>query len=440
MAKRMSSVVLKKRLAVSAARGALVVGMLVVSVSAWADAVPVIEVNPGVLIPLADIAGATTDTAANTLLANYYLENINSALDAFFAANGASETGVAATVAASSKQAADTMSLNARTDTLAATSEGIAVNNLLPPNATGGTFSKCAVSQSARAKTDLMNLEANAAHALVRGAANRPSGPAGAAADLKARMTLGMVPCTTATDPDAQTGQALGCAPKWGGQFEGADMTKSALFDHLQLLVPPNYVQPVSGTYQPLPTVTDVKYMPFVAAYSYCMHLTPRRSVAPMAATAEAVMSTQNFSDLTSKSNEALDECMSLLEERAQYASSGMPGTKYPDMYTDQYTSCVDDEYDGIIDDATDCKTNGRSALQAMYDSAYRVEAAGYSAGYLAGADRATLMAEERTAYADEAAFDAYIQREKMLLNQAIASTQSSASGVYTSPMSSIVK
>ena len=451
---------------------AVIAGTLALSSTARADVVPVIDVGPQNVAAWIGTAGSTADTAANTLdmllaigqygvgqytygTVLYYLSNINDVLDAQFGVQQEGAIGGEAITALSDQVMTDTIDANARTNTLALTDEWIAVNNMLPPNGLGGAsatyYSKCAVTQSARAKSDLRNLEASAKHMLVRAAGNRPSGPDAVSADLKARMALGLAPCTMKTDPDAQTGKALGCgnaAPSWGDEYEGADLTKSALFDTLQFPVPPNYMKQIRGTYQSLPMVTDAKYMPYVAAYSYCQHLTPRRSAAPMAATADAVMAAENYSDLASKSNEALDQCMDLLEERSQYPSSGAPGSKYVDMYTDQYTQCVDDAYNGIIDtagkgnasDPSDCKANGRSALQAMHDAAYRTESAGYSAGYLAGADRPTLMGEERAALADEASFDAYVQHEKTLLNQAIASTQSSPAGVNTSPLSTIVK
>ena len=452
MVKRMEMVAKKKRLGCLVGHLGAVALMLLMTSPAHAQGIPVmdldVEINTGFIMDAIGLPGAGPFTPGTVL---NYLANINDILDAEFGEADAVSIGDQTVTAMSAQVMADTIDNNARTNTWVAEDEKIAVNSKLPPNGIGGQFSKCAVSQAARAKTSEKKLLSSAAHALAASAANRPSGTAAISADLSAEMKLGLIPCTSASDPDALTAQKLGCANlntnAWADKFEGFSRTMAIIFDNLQFPVPPAFVESIKrGTYQPLPSPASIagattpdQYMPFIAAYNYCQHLTPRRSVAPNANTADAVMALENYTDITPEAHQALDECMWLIVERAQYGNNMTKGVNQS-IYGLQYTRCVDDAEAGIIDDPSDCKVNGRSYLQAMHDSAYRMASQGYDTGYLSGADRPTFMGEQRTALADQAAFDAYVEKERATLTQAIVAMKSGAAGVNVSPMTAIVK
>ncbi|MDE1901946.1 MAG: hypothetical protein KGI37_09925 [Alphaproteobacteria bacterium] len=374
--------------------------------------------------------------------------------------NGSVMSGLANTIAQAlqskistlnAEMTANTISTNGERDTNVAATDATATKY-----ATQSSYSACSQAGSAGGTDNNRAGTAAVGGAMTQGGEKRPTGPAADAQDLQAEITDGLVPCGTG-DPDASTYKAMNCTPQWGGAFENADLSMDVLFgsdsdianpsssvaDHqgsgtsgltgnlmYELPVPPTFKNLKNGDYQPLPTnITDEKYMPFVAAYSFCQRINPRRQSLPPATQGQATIAVIGASakgDADAKLTTAYSMCMHLLAERMQY---GTEDSQFAALHSSETGQCTKDTNALWFDTANNsyCQTHGRSTLQAMHDLAYRDEFTNYQAQYLTSADNQTLLLMGGFAQQAHANFDAYVQKERADLTAAIAAANQAA-------------
>lgn len=266
--------------------------------------------------------------------------------------------------------------------------------------------------------------------------------------NLDAEMSLGFAPCTDQNDPEYSAWKALGCATVDGGRHEKQDRNLETLLNPLQLPVDPAFQLPQkTGVYTPMTHVTDEKYYPFVAALTFCQHITPIQPTPPKAVSNGNGAPTLDilgvgrygFSDSTISAGPSA--CYRALERRMQFdASTNFPAENanaqagINTRHDEQVARCTEDNAAGYLDDTllADCQQNGRSDLQADHDRAYRLMMASYQIKVLSVLKTDTEALLVAQAMDDQTKFQDRLEAER---NGLIAAIQAShhIPTVYTS-------
>jgi hypothetical protein len=187
---------------------------------------------------------------------------------------------------------------------------------------------------------------------------------------------------------------AMGCQPCADANHSKQDLSVASLLGPDQYLVPPNFPkQLASGVFAMTPKPTDPKYYPFVAAYTYCQHMVPRRNKGPQVTanggpTIGLLSLGQGLTE-SSQSSDAATACFRSLVQRMQFdqnnttwpagnvnpnatgaGPAGLPGLPngIVTRHDEQYAQCLEEYGANRLDNgqAIDCSTNGRSELQAL--------------------------------------------------------------------------
>jgi hypothetical protein len=335
-----------------------------------------------------------------------------------------------------------------------------AVANALAPMMDPSSRSACQIYQAAQNALTVNASTLSMGGAMMRAGANRPNTPAMAAQEAKNAMNDGLTPCSNSQEQDSKNFQQLGCTPKWGGAYEGADQSSEALFGGENadagavygLPVPPEFKNNLStNVYQPVPVVTQQKYMPFVAAYSYCQKLNPKRSQIPVSSQATVgTMAVLDKNNADAPRGLAYDMCMTFLAERMQYGAE-LTDPVFANFHTQQVKLCERHYKKHWLDntpnpttpglsDYSACGTNGRSQLQTMYDLAHRDAYASYQQIYLDGASVDMKLNLEAAVTEQQQNFDALIIAERTALAAATGASNTSPSGPTGSTLNNSTK
>ncbi|MDR3450771.1 MAG: TrbC/VirB2 family protein [Alphaproteobacteria bacterium] len=295
--------------------------------------------------------------------------------------------------------------------------------------------SYCRQAQASAASAELRKDNQAIAQAITNGGANRPNTASAIAQDIAARNGNGLCHSDKAGDTESSAYGVLGCKDPWGGEFAGADETPDAVFAHDRLLVPPEYPAPKNNVYTPPPaSVSDRKYMPFVAALSYCNSINNRLPLAPQQVKGRPTIEANNidpYSSMKAKSVTPYSMCINDLAERMQYDNT----SKGPFLadHTDQATRCTADLQSGVLDSDGGCQTNGRSQLQQQIDFANRDTQKTYYV-YTRNLTPDAKAADIAAAQAQKQAIQDHIEHEREALATAIAAAEATPK-VEGSPM-----
>ena len=325
-------------------------------------------------------------------------------------------------------QIADVNNVNARNNVNVRTAQDIQVRYYLPQ-----TYSTCRIAQGARAR-DMMNSADNAvAKAWTNSLISRYNDPATVSAYAADRYKVGLGICSDRSSVGGSTmptqaalGKALDCQVQWGGKHEGDDGTDEALFDSgYQFPIPENYFPPYnrSGLHLAMPQPATEKYMPYVAALSFCMTKAPLVPPPPAAAkgyvTASTIAVAAAFPEMESAAGVALSMCMKYLAERTQYGANVR--SEFKDLHDGQVIGCMADYKKNLIDDVAlaDCQRDGRSSLQARHDRSYRAKSERYHNMNRVGALGSDMSRVDDVDDALQDKFDDHVEMERAQLTQA---------------------
>jgi hypothetical protein len=190
--------------------------------------------------------------------------------------------------------------------------------------------------------------------------------------------------------------------------------------------------------------------MPFVAALSYCQHISAGLPPAPQVAKGNTTpinaIAAGPYERAEETANQAYSTCMNMLTERLQYGS-GLSGA-YQTLHQEQADSCTADVKAGYLDEdpqftfaganprSGSCQSEGRSALQARRDYDFRGTQQNFFGVVLAGADKNTVISETLRARKDMDEFSDYVKKERETLSNSVAAA-ANAIAVYTNTLGS---
>jgi hypothetical protein len=385
------------------------------------------------------IAAGTTATAATTTAANSFIQLATQAWQAAVDSIGkAAQSQINGFIA-------NNNNANARMNAVAANAMAVGQKYQLPSD-----YSACNTVKGEAAADEIRTETRVVARALAMGGSQQHADPSSIAADIAAARATGLAPCTpsqSGADTRLSAYQALKCTQKYGGAWEGADTTMQALFTYEQFPVPTDFVKPIPGVPQPIKPATSEKYMPFLAAYSYCRKIGARVPPAPQMKNGLTLegQSMAAYDTMVATATAAYAVCMDMLSERMQYGQ-GMGDIAYQQNHTSQVTKCQTDAIKGVIDgdpqyifagngNTGTCSSDGRSKLQGEYDMAHRDSAKGYYGIYTKGLTPDALSADLASVAREKIMFEERIDRERDTLMRAI-DTANAAARVVTSQLS----